>query len=179
MSAAGDRCREALGTERTWPWESVPAGVPCWWIHHGKMLEWSYEDLDTRALYILESKPRSEWETRMDAMRPVVGKLPEEVVEACRAHNEAGRAHNEAGRAYDEACRAYNEAYRAYNEAYRAYDEAGRAHDEAGRAHNEAGRAYDEARRSHLTEIAALCKKECHDVKWNDNGLIFPKEDTP
>jgi len=164
-----------------------------WHVHHEVLIEWCY-DYDGRASFIRSEKRENEQETRLRLFKPVKGILPQEVVEAGQALDEAWRARVEAGQALDEAWEAYAEARRisveadkayykagqaldrarrAYVEARRARDEADKAHNKAQQAHNEAWRALDTVLRKNRPAIEALHKEECHGCSW-DGKTIFP-----
>ncbi len=132
--------------ENKYLWEGVPAGVPCWHIHHGTLLEESYEPLEKRANYIRAAKPPLEVERRLRLMRPVQGQLPEEVAKAARQECKAAKAYSRTpfscGPKYSFWLGAHN------------------------RLH--------EARDKHATEIAALHKAECPNCPW-DGNTIFPR----
>jgi hypothetical protein len=161
IAAALAACRKRFGPNY--------AG-PVWRAHHDELcpLEWTH-NADERIDYIVKYKPAEERVRRLDAFRPVVGELPEEVVEARLAYTEARRACDEAWRALDEARRALDEARQACAKAWRAMDAAGRACDEARRADAKAGRAYGEAIAKHNPAIEALYAKECPDLPgWGE-----------
>jgi len=129
-------------------WKGVGAGVPCWHIHHSKLLEWSERLLDERAEFIRAHKPESEIETRLRLMRPVNGTLPDAV---CHA-----RA-------------AYNELFAVYCKMKSNYHEMRVACDEA-------WSAYENTMAVHRPEIEALHAKECPDCPW-DGKTILPAEE--
>lgn len=80
-----------------------------WTIHHSEIVQPLSKPLSHRIDYIKTEKPEHEHATRLRALQPVKGPLPE----AC----------GEAGRAYDEAWRACDKPWGAYDKARRAYDE--------------------------------------------------------
>ena len=57
--------------------EQKQPGSPWWCIHHEVKLEPLSEPIENRARYIREAKAEHEIETRLRAMRPVTGALPE------------------------------------------------------------------------------------------------------
>ena len=161
-------------------WEDTPAGVMCWHIHHDVLLEISTESLAERAAFIREHKPPEEVARRLRAMRPVVGVLPEPVVDAARAYTAAWKAHAEAVKAYTEARKARADAWKPYAEAWKVYGKAVKTYDEARNAHDEAWKAWADARmayiamiKAHHSELEALHAAECPDCPW-DGKTLFP-----
>ena len=94
-------------TDTKYLWEDTPAGVLCWHIHHDTLLEVSIEPLVCRATFIRRHKSAAEAEVRLRAMRPVVGTVPEPVVEAAKAYGTAVKAYAEAWKARAETWKAY------------------------------------------------------------------------
>lgn len=84
-----------------------------WHIHHDKLLEWS-SNIEERIEYIKKNKPANEQELRLRLLKPVVGKLPKEVVVAEAAYYEAEVAYDKAVVAWDKAWAAYDKAKAAY-----------------------------------------------------------------
>ena len=125
--------------------------VFAWHVHHDVLMEALTEPIENRIDYIKSYKPEHEKEVRLRLLRPVVGRLPEVLIQALRT--------------CDEALRTYDEALRTYEEAWRAYEEAGRTYEEA-------GRTYEEALKAHKHEIEALHALECPDCPW-DGFTIF------
>ena len=70
-----------------------------WLLHHGRLLEWTTEPVESRIEYIKTQKPTNEIATRLRWLRPVKnpGKLPLRVLEACADYNKACAD-------YDKAC---------------------------------------------------------------------------
>lgn len=146
---------------------------PFWHIHHDRLLEWS-GDIEKRIACIESDKPQEEIGTRLHLMKPVLGRLPEEVVEASKAHYEASKAHYEACKAHLEAaCKAHHKTSMTLDEANKARYEACRAHYEASKTCCEASKALDEAIMRNLPAIEALHKQECPNCPWNGT-TIFP-----
>ena len=56
--------------------EQRAIGSPWWCVHHAVRLEHLTEPIENRVAYIRSDKPAHEVETRLRAMRPVVGPLP-------------------------------------------------------------------------------------------------------
>ena len=62
--------------------EQKAIGAPWWCIHHAVRMEPLSEPIENRVRYIREAKEGHEVETRLRAMRPVVGPLPAAVARA-------------------------------------------------------------------------------------------------
>src|SRR3989344_4557381 len=73
-----------------------------WHVHHTVLLEWCY-NYEERARYIRTNKPRNEQETRLRLFKPVQGRLPEAVVKARQAYDEAYQTRDKAYQAFDKA----------------------------------------------------------------------------
>jgi hypothetical protein len=154
------------------------------------LLEPLEEPVENRIDYIKQHKSSNEIGLRLELLRPVQGKLPNEVAEAGKAYAEAGKAeagkahaeawkaHAEAWKAHAEAGKAYAETWKAHAEAGKAYDEAGKAYDEAWNAYDEARKAYDEATMRYRPKLEALHQQECLDCPW-DGKTIFPLRTDP
>ena len=130
-----------------------------WHVHHEVLIEWCY-DYDGRASFIRSEKRENEQETRLRLFKPVKGILPQEVVEAGQALDEARQTYRALQVLNKEAGQVLNEAWRAYNEAWQVY--------------YRAGRVYDAALRKNMSAIEALHREECHNCPWNGK-TIFPK----
>ncbi len=78
-----------------------------WHVHHDVLVEWS-DNIQERIDYIEANKPANEQATRLQLLRPVVGHLPAEIIEAMEAYDKAGEAYNKAGKACDEAWEAHD-----------------------------------------------------------------------
>ena len=141
----------------TYPYETATPEqrrIGAWWwlIHHGVRLERLTEPVEDRVAYIRTNKSPHEIEPRLCGMRPVVGPLPAAVVEATAARDKA------------------------YAKAKAALNEADAALAKVGAAHAKANPAVDKALAAHGAEIEALFRKECPDVQWGPDGMVFPQE---
>ena len=125
--------------------EQKQPGSPWWCVHHQVRLEPLTEPIENRVRYIRENKFEHEVETRLRAMRPVTGALPEPVQ---RVNAEWQRVVAEWQRVVAEWQRVYAELQRVDAERQRVYAE-------------------------HAAEIDALWAAECADVPWGPDGLIF------
>ena len=130
-------------------WEDTPAEVPCWHIHHDTLLEWSKEPLHLRAKFIKAVKPEKEIEARLRLMRPVKGKLPDEVTGAYGVAEEA-------------TARAW----------WTATWDVGDTLAIAARTQGKLKEIISNNRKA----IEELHRKECPDCPWNGE-TIFPEED--
>ena len=74
-----------------------------WHIHHDRLLEFATEPIENRIKYIRESKPKSEIALRLKLLKPVQGKLPDDVHKARAAYNKAGADVDKALAALDKA----------------------------------------------------------------------------
>ena len=158
-------------------------GFFCWHVHHEKLLEWCY-GYDERAEHIRTEKALDEQGLRLRLFQPVMGKLPQEVVETQKAYGEAQKAYVEAQDAYFGAWDAHDEALdwtaflkvwkkKAFREAKKVYEEASDAYTEARNTYTEARNTYFDALSNHKSEIEELHKQECLDCPW-DGWTIFP-----
>lgn len=117
-----------------------------WHVHHKALVEPLTEPIETRREYIRTNKPAEEQELRLRLLKPVKGKLPDEIVQAGEA----------------------------YGKAWAAYTKGGEAHDKAWAAYTKAGEACDKALETHMPAILALHAIECPDCPW-DGHTIFPE----
>ena len=143
-----------------------------WHVHHDILLEWCY-DYGERVKFIKNYKPKNEIKTRLKLLKPVKGKLPQELVEAGQKYEEAQQKYNEAGQKYNEARQKYNEARQKCDEAWLKYKEAGQKYNEAWLEYYEARQKYNEALAKNKKKIEALHKKECGCREWNGKRIVF------
>ena len=117
-----------------------------WHVFKNALLGWSY-DIDEKITRIKAHVPKAEIALRLRLMRPVIGKLPREVVEAQKTVTKTLKAYNKAkiGRVYAKAWKVYAAAFEAREEAVRRNRKA----------------------------IKELHAKECPDCPW-DGKTIFP-----
>ena len=122
-----------------------------WLLHHGRLLEWTTEPVESRIEYIKTQKPTNEIATRLRWLRPVKnpGKLPLRVLEACADYNKACAD-------YDKACTDYLKARADYDKACTDY--------------NKACADYDKACANHWPTIVALHKEECPGCPFDYEG---------
>jgi hypothetical protein len=161
-----------------------------WWcIHHQIKLEPLTEPVENRVKAIRETKAAHEQETRLRAMRPVIGPIPEPVQQASAAYWQASAACQQADAACQQASAAWQQAYAAYWQAYAAWQQADTACQQADAAYQQASAAWQQAYAAywqayaawqqalagHATEVDALFAVECADVQWGPEGLVFPK----
>ena len=154
-------------------WEAHPEAKWAWCLHHELRLEPLTEPYEARIAYILKHKPKDEQATRLNNFRPVVSKLPAEIIKAHGAYAEAWEACDKAREAFDKAWEAYREAYDKAGEAYReAYDKATEAYHKAGEAYVEAVGVYREAILANTTKLQALHTKDVPQHTWNGNSIF-------
>ncbi|MFH1451013.1 MAG: hypothetical protein ABIF89_00160 [bacterium] len=118
-----------------------------WHVHHRILIEWCYDYVE-RTKYIRTEKAKDQRETRLRLFQPVKGDLPQEVIKARQALNEARRVYNKQVQSLYEARQAYYEKERA-------------------------SQAYYKALKKNMPAIEALHKKECPNCPW-DGHTIFP-----
>ena len=91
--------------------------------HSGFLVEWTWS-INERIDFINKHKPEKERPLRTELLKPLKGKLPEELVDAAQACAEALQACAKARqKTYTGAGEACNRAWRAYTEAEQAYRE--------------------------------------------------------
>jgi len=76
--------------------ECLSFGDSLWSLYYDKPNE-------ARIAYILKHKPKDEQTTRLNNFRPVVSKLPAEIIKLGEAYDKAWDAYIEVGKAYREA----------------------------------------------------------------------------
>jgi ABC-type transporter lipoprotein component MlaA len=129
-------------------------------IHHDVLLEPLTEPLKNRIKYIKETKPKDEIELRLKLLKPVKGKLPDEVIKAGEAYVKVREAYVKAREAYDKAREAYDKAWEAYGKVREAY--------------GKVCEAYLKTLKKHSKEINELHKKECG-CGWNGKTIFSNK----
>lgn len=87
--------------------EQRALGWPWWCIHHDVKLEILSEPVENRVRAIRETKAPHERETRLRAMRPLIGPLPAKLTEAYAAYQQAYEAWAKADAALAKACAAH------------------------------------------------------------------------
>ena len=124
-----------------------------WHIHHDVLLEPLTEPLRNRIKFIKENKPKDEIELRLKLLKPVKGKLPDEVVKARKACDKAWKVCDKAWEVCDKAWEAYVKAWEAYVKARK---------------------AYDNTFKKYSKEINELHEKECPNCPWSsEKSSIF------
>ena len=136
-------------------------GKPFWHLYHDVLLSLANEPIENRIAWIKDTKPAHEVETRLQLLKPVKGDLPQPVLEAQKAVDDAQKA-------LDDACKAVDDAQKALDDAWEAVDDAQKALDDA-------WKAVDHAIAQHADEINALHEAECPKCPWDDVlKTIFP-----
>ena len=136
-----------------------------WHIHHDILLEPLTQPLKNRIKYIKENKPKNEIELRLKLLKPVKGKLPDEVIKAGEAYYKAQETSGKVWEAYYKTWEASDKSWEASVKAWEVYVKARETRDEA-------GRAYTKILKKYSKEINILHKKECPNCPWQ-NGTIF------
>ena len=155
--------------------EQKAIGSMWWCIHHGVMLEPLTEPIERRAEYILSEKAEHERETRIRAMRPVVGPLPAVIV---KANADWQKAHADWRKANADLQKAITDWRKADADWQKADADRQKADADWQKANADLQKADSDQRKAnadHLAEINALFAVECADVVWGPNGLIFPE----
>ena len=133
-----------------------------WCVHHNTLLEWCY-DPEKRSNYIRTTKPANEVPIRLKEMQRVKGKIPDDVVAAYKAADEAWNRFCEV----DKACNAWDEDWK------KKWDEAWKEWYEASKALDDAKRALDDAILRNRDYLENLHLLECPDSVWNGKELVF------
>ena len=133
-----------------------------WHIHHDVLLEPLTQPLKNRIKFIKENKPKDEIELRLKLLKPVKGKLPDEVIKAWEISNKVWEAYYKTWEASDKSWEASVKAWEVYAKAWETRDEA--------------RRAYDKILKKYSKEINELHEKECPNCPWDSKQqTIFPK----
>ena len=122
-----------------------------WHIHHDVLLEPLTQPLKNRIKFIKENKPKDEIELRLKLLKPVRGKLPDEVVKAWEIYDEAGETSGKVWEAYYKPREAYDKTWEVY---YKAWE------------------VYDKTLKKYSKEIDILHKKECPNCPWNGKTIF-------
>ena len=126
-----------------------------WHLHHDKLVESLTKPIKNRIQYIKKNKPKKEIKLRLKLLKPVRGKLPQELGKVWQKYDKARRKRDDARKKHDEAEKKYNEAEE---------------------KHYEAWEKYNEAEEKYKPQTLALHKKECPNCPWDEKQkTIFPK----
>ena len=136
-----------------------------WHIHHDVLLEPLTQPLKNRIKFIKENKPKNEIELRLKLLKPVRGKLPDEVVKARKVYVKAQEAYYKAQEASDKVRKAHDKAWETYDKARKAYDKAWETYDKA-------REDYDKTLKKYSKEINELHEKECPNCPWNGKTIF-------
>ena len=118
-----------------------------WHPYHDKLIGWLH-DPDKRRDTIIADKPDNEVSIRLREMQRVKGELPEKLVDACKAMDDAYKARKAANKGWDDA--------------YKTLDAA--------------EKTLTTVIRRNQKRLDALHRKECPDSVWNGKELVFEKE---
>jgi hypothetical protein len=129
-----------------------------WHIHHGILLEPLLEPLKKRIEYIKKNKPKKQVKLRLRLLKPVRGKLPDEVIKAGETYFIIMTQYLDMWKA----ARKLGDKYKDWNEsleiaAYTAFQN------------------YKAALREHAKELQALHKQECPHCPWNGKTIFSKK----
>ena len=136
-----------------------------WHIHHDVLLEPLTEPLKNRIEYIKNNKSKNEIELRLKLLKPVKGKLPDEVIKA-------GEAYYKAQETSDKVWEAYYKTWEASDKSWEVFDKAWEVYAKAWETRDEARRAYDKILKKYSKEINELHEKECPNCPWNGKTIF-------
>lgn len=138
-----------------------------WHIHHNVLLEPLTELLKNRIDYIKQNKPKDEIELRLKLLKPVKGKLPDEVIRAGIAYTKAYNVY----RKIDNKCQStiWNDIMIAPN------NKVWTTYCKVEITYTRALDAYVLALKAHKKQINKLHKQECPNCPWNGK-TIFPNK---
>ena len=140
-----------------------------WHIHHDILLEPLTEPLKNRIEYIKNNKSKNEIELRLKLLKPVKGKLPDEVIKAGEVYYKVQETSDKSWEAYYKSWEASDKSWEASVKAWEVYAKAWETRDEA-------GRAYTKILKKYSKEINELHEKECPNCPWDSKQqTIFPK----
>jgi len=114
-------------------------------VHHDILLEPLIRPLKDRIDYIKEYKPKNEIKLRLKLLKPVKGKLPNEVVKTGETYIEAAKVYVQADKFCDKAWEDCDKTWKVYKKTLKKYSK----------------------------EINKLHKQECPNCPWNGK-TIFP-----
>jgi len=136
-----------------------------WHIHHDILLEPLTEPLKNRIEYIKNNKSKNEIELRLKLLKPVKGKLPDEVIKAGEAYYKAQETSGKVWEAYYKTWEASDKSWEASVKAWEVYAKVWETRDEA-------RRAYDKTLKKYSKEINELHEKECPNCPWNGKTIF-------
>ena len=136
-----------------------------WHIHHDILLEPLTEPLKNRIEYIKNNKSKSEIELRLKLLKPVKGKLPDEVIKAGEVYYKAQETSGKVWEAYYKTWKASDKSWEASVKAWEVYAKVWETRDEA-------RRTYDKTLKKYSKEINILHKKECPNCPWNGKTIF-------
>ena len=136
-----------------------------WHIHHDILLEPLTQPLKNRIEYIKNNKSKNEIKLRLKLLKPVRGKLPDEVIKV-------GEAYYKAQETSDKARKDYYKVWETSDKPWEAYVKTWEAYIKAKEARGKAREIYDKTLKKYSKEINELHEKECPNCPWQ-NGTIF------
>jgi hypothetical protein len=137
-----------------------------WHCHHDELIEWCYS-YKKRVAFIRSNKDAHEIDTRLQLFKKVTSALPDEIIDAGRAFDQAWRVYVEANRVYDKERLGYEVAEWSYLKAERALNR-------ARRVQYEIWRSLETIIKRNMSAIMALHDVECPNCPW-DGHTIFPE----
>ena len=136
-----------------------------WHIHHDILLEPLTEPLKNRIEYIKNNKSKNEIELRLKLLKPVKGKLPDEVIKA-------GEVYYKVQETSDKSWEAYYKSWEASDKSWEASVKAWEVYVKAREAYVKAREAYDKILKKYSKEINELHEKECPNCPWNGKTIF-------
>ena len=133
-----------------------------WHVHHDRLAGPLTEPIANRVDWIISEKPEAEIATRLEWLRPVVGPLPRELVQARADYSKAYADCDKACADYDKARADYSKACADYDKACADYDKASTDCDKAYTDYDKASTDCDKAS-ADCVKAYADCVKACAD----------------
>ena len=143
-----------------------------WHCHHDILLEPLTEPLKNRIEYIKNNKSKNEIELRLKLLKPVKGKLPDEIIKVGKAYYKAQETSDKVGEAYYKTWEAYIKTGEVSDKAWEAYYKPWEAYYKMWEAYVKVWEVYDKTLKKYSKEINELHEKECPNCPWQ-NGTIF------
>ena len=136
-----------------------------WHIHHDILLEPLTEPLKNRIKFIKNNKSKNEIELRLKLLKPVKGKLPDEVVKAWEIYYKVWETSGKVWEAYYKPREAYYKPWEAYYKPWEAYYK-------TWEVYYKAWEDYDKTLKKYSKEINELHEKECSNCPWNGKTIF-------
>ena len=146
-----------------------------WHPYHDKLIGWLH-DPDKRRDTIIADKPDNEVSIRLREMQRVKGELPEKLVDACKAMDDAYKTLDAANKGWDDAYRTLDATDKARKAAYKGWDDAYKARKAANKGWDDAYKTLTTVIRRNQKRLDALHRKKCPDSVWNGKELVFERK---